>query len=164
VTAAVTDPLLDPAPPLDAEAVEAATDQIRTFCGWHIAPSAPEVITLDGPGGRVLILPTLRLNAVASITVDGVALPSTAYTWTGAGVITRVDGGFWSSKPQSIVASVTHGYAVCPAAVRRELRRLAASPAGGPMGLTQGQIGSLSVTYGPPQLDVSAVGAYTLYG
>jgi len=159
----VPPPLVEPIPGLNPEAVEAAADDVRTLCGWHIAPSVEEVLTVDGPGGRVLILPTLWVTAITAIVDDGVTLPATnAYTWGVSGVVRRIDGGFWSTKQRAIAVSLSHGYPACPPAVRREVARVAAAPAGGPVALTSGQLGQLQVSYGAPSIDVPAIASYRL--
>lgn len=86
----------------------AATSAIRRYCGWHIAPEATETLTLDGPGGSLLRLPSLHVTDVVSVTNDSVAV--TDPEWSANGLIR----GCWTSKFRGVVVTFTHGYQVCP--------------------------------------------------
>jgi hypothetical protein len=59
---------------VDEDAWAATVAEVRAFCGWHIAPEVTETLTLDGPGGYVLVLPTLHLVDLVSVTNDGTAI------------------------------------------------------------------------------------------
>ena len=87
-----------------------AVGQIRGYCHWHIAPTRTETITVDGPGGDLLALPTQRLTDVASITNDGTVV--TDPEWSQSGLV-RI-GYRWSSKMRGVVATITHGYELWP--------------------------------------------------
>lgn len=62
-------PLLTPddfASHADADVLlAAATERVRNYCGWHIAPVITETVEIDG--ASPLILPTLRLVQIVSI-------------------------------------------------------------------------------------------------
>lgn len=141
--------------------VEAAEAMVRNFCGWHIAPSKTEEVTLDGPGGVTLILPSLRVTAITSIVEDGVTLPESAYTWSQGGVVKRVEGR-WSEKHQAIEVTMTHGYDRCPVDIEWELDRLAKAPNAAPAGIVKGQVGQVSVTYGEQIINASVLAPYQL--
>ena len=68
-----------------------AEAMVRAWCGWHIAPERDEVLTLDGPGGAHLTLPSLHVVDVASVVENGELLdPANGlYTWSAAGIITK---------------------------------------------------------------------------
>ena len=51
--------------------LDAASAAVRRYCGWHIGPVAEETLVLDGPGGDLLVLPTLRLEAVTAFWTEG---------------------------------------------------------------------------------------------
>jgi hypothetical protein len=89
---------------------EEVTAAIREHCGWHVAPAWAEVLELDGQGGTLLTLPTLRLTAVALVEVDGVAV--TDYTWSRRGQLRRWAG--WPTGFRSVAVTVTHGYPEVP--------------------------------------------------
>jgi hypothetical protein len=105
-------PLPDVPSGVDEDAWASAVAQIRGYCGWHIAPEVTETLTLDGPGGYELFLPTLRLVDLVSITNDGSAV--TEPQWSRSG---RVGAGYWSCwtwKMRGVVAEITHGYEEWP--------------------------------------------------
>src|SRR5699024_12271535 len=41
-----------------ADLVAAATQAIRDYCGWHVAPVEEETLALDGTGTDTLLLPS----------------------------------------------------------------------------------------------------------
>lgn len=147
----------------DPEAVKAAEKLVQSYCGWHIAPSiVGDVLTLDGKGGSVLVLPTLYVTAIASIVADGVTLAATAYNWSQSGLVERV-GGYWPRKYRSIVVTLTHGYPTCPLEVRDFIANLADSGAGqSPM--TRAQVGQVVVTYAAPSPSWSVLDPYRRFG
>lgn len=94
--------------------LDAATAEARSYCRWHVTPSLSETVTLDGPGGQTLLLPSLHVTAVSSVTADGTLLVAdTDYTWSQVGVLTRVDG-CWPWTTGSVVVAFTHGYDEAP--------------------------------------------------
>jgi hypothetical protein len=136
----VSAPLVENAPSdYDADAVLAAEDQVRDYCGWHIAPSRTETLTLDGTGTAILLLPTVYVTAITSIVENGVTIlgtPNYGYTWSEGGLVERI-GAYWTWKRRAISITLTHGYPVCPASVRREVARLAAASYATPAPLSQ---------------------------
>ena len=97
----------------DPAAVAAAEAMVRSYCGWHIAPSETHTVTLDGKGGSTLFLPSLHVTAITSITVDGTLLAATGYEWSETGQVNRKYGA-WPRKLRSIVVVFTHGYTDVP--------------------------------------------------
>jgi hypothetical protein len=133
-------PLAEPPSGVDAQSWAAACEAVRGYCGWHIAPSVVEKITVDGPGGSLLLLPTLRLTDLTEVTSDG--RPVTAPEWSEAGMVR----GSWSSRFRGITATITHGYDECPAEVLEIVRDLAKS--GGRVGVSSQSSGPHGVVYG----------------
>ena len=82
----------------------------RRFCGWHVAPSNVSTVTLDGPGDRLLVLPTLRLSALTSIKDGDVELTAADVHWSPRGLLRKKDGGYWSSEFGAIEVVMTHGF------------------------------------------------------
>jgi len=112
----IVDPPDVPVPPLavapagvDAEAWDAACAAVRAYCGWHIAPSVTQTLTLDGSDTDVMLLPTLHVTDLSSITNDGTAV--TEPEWSTFGI---VRGTCWTDKFRGVVVSFTHGYDECP--------------------------------------------------
>ena len=93
-------------------ALAGASALIRGYCGWSISQETTTMVR-DGNGTEVLSLPTLKLNAVTSVTVGGVVLDSDAYEIASRGQLRR-PGGAWPYGFANISAYVDHGYAVIP--------------------------------------------------
>lgn len=95
-----------PSPPSGTpDSWAAAVEAIRGYCGWHIAPVVTEDVVLNGDGGDVLFLPTMRLVSLTAVTSDGTA--ATDLEWSESGM---VRGHRWSSKFRGIAATMTHGH------------------------------------------------------
>lgn len=98
----------------------AAQAAIRSYCGWHIAPVVTTVVTLDGSGGSILLLPTLKLITVDNVSVNGA--PVNDFEWSEAGMLRRDRN--WPRKFRSIEVTFSHGYREMPAALTAVLNRL----------------------------------------
>lgn len=95
-----------PAPDgVDEAAWSAAVAKVRGYCGWHIAPEVEETVTLDGSGGPVMVLPTLRLVDLVSISDDGREV--TDPEWSHNGIVRKY---CWTRKLRGVVAEIKHGY------------------------------------------------------
>lgn len=128
---------------LDQSAIATACGTVRAYCGWHVAPQAFEMVTVDGSGGTVQFLPTLHLTELRSITNDGVAVESPE--WSTAGM---VRGARWTSKWRGVVADITHGYDMCPDEILGVVASLAsAGMAGMPQNMQAGPFGMNSSPY-----------------
>lgn len=104
-----------------ARLLAAALKAARRYCGWHVTPVQTDSgLVLDGPGGRVLSLPTLRVVSVSALSEDGVALDvgtglpgydsTSDVLISSVGLVRKVSGGCWSSKFGGISVSMQHGY------------------------------------------------------
>lgn len=92
--------------------LDAALAAARAYCGWHVTPVVEDAeITLDGPGGRLLVLPTLALLDLGAVTEDGAALDVTTLEWSARGLIRKPAGYSWTEKFRGITVTVDHGYA-----------------------------------------------------
>lgn len=101
-----------PGAPFKDSTVKAAAGQVRRICGWHIAPSLTQSLTLDHDGSSVLYLPSLRVTDVASVRDLTGSTPReiSNWRWSGAGMIEgSFPGGF-----RAVEVTLTHGYAECP--------------------------------------------------
>jgi hypothetical protein len=93
----------------------AALAAARRYCGWVVTP--PETVTLlaDGPGGRVLSLPTMQLTTVTAITEDDVALDVADLRWSvNRGLVYKKSGRCWTCNAGGLEVTMTHGYATAP--------------------------------------------------
>lgn len=129
---------------------------VRSYCGWHIAPERDETLTLDGPGGLTLVLPSLHVVDITSITQDGEELDP-PYDWSASGYVFATGAwsldiswgcAGWTRTPRGIVVELTHGYAEVPAQVTAAVRSLAGRLTTGSVGLTSLTRGPFSESYG----------------
>lgn len=88
--------------------LNAAHGAVRNYCGWHVAPVVTETITLDGSGGRTLLLPSKRVVSLLSVQSDGVDVTDAVSVSKRAGMI-EIDG-VWSCKLAGIEVEVEHGF------------------------------------------------------
>ena len=103
-----------------ARMLNAALVAARRYCGWAVTPViVDDAVTLDGPGSRILMLPTRKLVELTSISERGasLSLPSVSVTPGGPPGITsrpaavrKSSGGWWGRDYQSIDVVMTHGY------------------------------------------------------
>lgn len=102
-----------PGAPFTPSQVRAAGEQVRVECGWHIAPTVTETLTLDSAGGRVLTLPTLRLVAVTEVRDVTGDTPEVLTGWrqSKVGMLSRVS---WPVGFAAVEVDLTHGYPECP--------------------------------------------------
>ncbi len=93
--------------------LDGIVQEIRDYCGWHIAPAVTATFTLDGSGATVQQLPTLRLNSVAKVTECGVELAAESYEWSSTGALRRRLP--WTARYRGLIVEANHGYATVPA-------------------------------------------------
>ena len=89
--------------------LNAAHGAVRRECGWHVAPVVEETLTLDGSGGRALLLPSGRVLSVIEALNDGVDVTS-AVDFSRAGVL-ELQGGNWTRRLGRVSVTIRHGYA-----------------------------------------------------
>lgn len=96
--------------PAAADALSGTSKAVRKYCGWQITPPQTDTLTINGPGGYLLQLPSLYVTAVTSVTESGNLLTEgTDYQWSENGLIRRL-GCPWSCDYRDIVVVFTHGY------------------------------------------------------
>lgn len=137
----------------DAQAaIDRATSDVRGRCGWHVAPSLTETITVRAPfkGGRaVLFLPSLLVTAVDAVRVDGVTLDVNDYAWDETGRLALTGGGPFA-RDCVVEVDLTHGYATVPEDLQGLVLSLAARSKDDPKGnLVQVARGPFSEQYNP---------------
>lgn len=101
-------PTLPTNQPIDWRA--AALLAVRRYCGWHVAPVINEVLTLDGPGGSALLLPSNQALEIVSLTEDGEAVDPATLSVSLAGVVRKECDRRWTRKLGGIVVELRHGY------------------------------------------------------
>lgn len=128
----------------ETDRLEQAEALVRSFCGWHIAPSRTETVVVRGKGTATLLLPSMYVTAVASVTIDGVALTlDDEYIWSQAGVLTHA--GHWGTDEVSV--AMTHGYAAPPAEVTAIVQAVGQRAVDNPGSHVRTQVGPFSNTY-----------------
>lgn len=134
---------------VDSDAADAASAAVRSYCGWHIAPTTTQMLTLDGSGSSTLILPTLYLTAVTDVTNDGVAVDDVEWSQAGFARLYR-----WSCRLRGVTATITHGYDQCPAEVAAVVVALARQDgsAAAMQGVKSRQVGPLAWQYADDQI------------
>lgn len=152
-------------------AIEIASGVVRNGRRDFTAASG-DMITLDGSGSQILLLPKryLPLRAVGGVNDDGTDLAAgDDYEWSEKGILRRVTGtGRWTTKFRGVTVTCDHGYQPIPdeiaGVVLAVAKRWFDSPSG--QGNVQSeQIGSYAVTYGKSgvgltELEADILGRY----
>lgn len=146
--------------PVEAKAVaricQAANQQVRSYCGWHIFPRVKQEIILDGEGTSTILLPSLLVHDVEEVAIR--SRPSTSqageeyepigeYEWSKIGLLRRHGAGF-PARYRSIRVVLDHGYEEVPADIAQVVIELALTALAAPAGITREQTGAISVSYG----------------
>lgn len=118
---------------------------VRRYCGWHIGPSVSETLLLDGPGGRVLDLPSLNVADVASVTQNDTLLDPSSYRWSALGSI-KLNTGWWTEDYRAISVVLTHGYDDFED-VQETVKAIVMRALMSPTGATREQAGQVSVSW-----------------
>lgn len=125
--------------------LEGASAAVRRYCGWHISPTLDATLTLDGDGGRLLTLPTLKLVGVESITVNGEVLAGDAYDWSESGMV-ELRNGCWPRRFRSITVQMKHGLEDAPDVVQ-VVQQVVANAISSALGATREQAGQVSISW-----------------
>jgi hypothetical protein len=131
------------------DALAAVSRSIRRRAGWHIFPVVnAHTLVLDGPGGTVLSLPTLKLVNLTAITEAGKVLDPVAGVDVSreTGLVKKTDGSSWTTRYGQVVVTMDHGEEEVPDLANLALK-LAARGLASPMGATREQAGALSVNW-----------------
>lgn len=91
----------------------------RRECGWHVSPVVEVTLVLDGPGSRILSVPSRRIVSLTSVTENGRALNVADLAWSAGGApglmdrpvsIRKKNRGWWSAEYQAIEVVAVSGY------------------------------------------------------
>lgn len=97
------------------DALASALAAVRRFCGWHVTPvRTAQVVTVDGPGSRLLVLPTLRLTALTALVEDGVTVDVDTLEWSSRGLVRKEGQCWWTGRLGGITATISHGFDAAP--------------------------------------------------
>ena len=90
-------------------ALQAASQAIRNYCGWHISPSL-ECTTYPVGGGKLIRLPAGYVSEIRSVIEDGVELTAGQYEWRFDGLLRRACFRNWSGGWNAIEVTYTAGF------------------------------------------------------
>lgn len=128
---------LDRDDPRTADLLAEGLSTARRWCGWHVTPALAAVdVVMDGPGSRVLALPTLKLDTLDEISENGVVLDVAELEVSPRGMVMKRHGGLWTGRFGGITVSMTHGFPDAPdfnAAVLSYINRMADAGSGQPI-------------------------------
>ena len=125
--------------------IEATLSSIRALCGWHVFPVKEETLTVDAVGGRLLRLPTMRIEDVLEVKAAGEVIDPNRYGWSASGMLELYEGEF-PNRFRSVQVTLRHGYAEAP-----ELLRVAAEIVKrGVLAGTGGNVSVGSISVGAP--------------
>lgn len=127
--------------------VRQAQAAIRRYCGWHVAPSLTETLTLDGTGSRHLWLPSLHVIDVTAASNDGEDVALDDLDWSEAGYL-ELRCGHWCRRPRSIEVTLEHGFEEGPDDLVEVAAAIAARAISSPSGATREQAGQVSFQWG----------------
>jgi hypothetical protein len=127
--------------------LDGATKAIRNFCGWNIAPAEDVSVTLDG-GGSVLYLPSLQVNGIASVAVNGATVDPSAYQWSRqTGNVRLTTAPSWPDVWGGIEVIFNSGFADVPADLKQIVLQVSAMALSSPTGATREQAGAVAMAW-----------------
>lgn len=127
--------------PADDDRLLQAEALVRSYCGWHIAPSRTDTYTPDGTGPRSVLLPSLY---VTSVTVTRAAVDLVEdIDFTRYGLAVNLP--YWGDD--DLVIEFDHGYASPPADVTAVVQGIAQRAVDNPGSLVREQVGPFAYTY-----------------
>lgn len=142
-----TQGLIAPSDPRAADLLEGATAAIQNFCGWHIAPATDVTAYLDG-GTSNLYLPTLKLNSIASLVVDGQTIDLADIEWSRrTGNVRFKSGASFPDVYGGIVVTFNSGWAEVPPSLKQIVLQASAMALSSPLGATREQAGQVSMQW-----------------
>lgn len=124
--------------------LDAATQDIRDFCRWHIAPKLRVEYRRAGHSVEQVWLPAMQITSIDSVTIDGIVWSEAAV----AAVDFDEDTGWTGLCGRSVRIEYTAGYSDVPASIEAVTLELAAAGLGTSLGFTREQAGAVSVSFG----------------
>lgn len=126
----------------------AASAAVRAFCGWQIHAVTGVIVTLDGPGGQVLALPSLRVTKVLSVRIvmgDAITTVTDFIPSVSSGLLRRRRG--WPGEFSSIEVTYSGGYDPVPDEIAAVVCSMVDRGASIPAGVSQEGTGQLTRVY-----------------
>lgn len=129
----------------EADRLLQAEALVRSYCGWHIAPSYSETVTLHSWGGAFLALPSLYVTDIDSVIEAGTELAlDEGYAWLApSSTLSRYSWG-WDAD---VTVTFSHGFDEPPPEVTAIVQAVAQRALANPGSLVRTQDGPFSDTY-----------------
>lgn len=142
--AAYTQGKVSASDPRLAALLDGASAAVRRLCGWHVWPEVEETARLDGPGGREVALPTLRLVSLGAVVELGEAVDPETLRWSTLGNVRR--SSCWTDEYGALSVTFTHGFDEVPD-VAQIVAQVVSAALSSPMGATREQVGAFAVSW-----------------
>jgi hypothetical protein len=146
---AYTKGLISPTDERSQPLLDGATEALRRYAGWHIAPAEDVSAILDG-GGEVLYLPSLQVNSVDSLTIDGVPQDLSLFEWSRVtGNLRRKSscGRGFAEVWGGYEVVFNSGYDVVPADLKQIVLQVVSVALSSPTGATREQAGQVAMSW-----------------
>jgi hypothetical protein len=136
-----------------ADALEAAAEAVRDYCGWHVWPRETVTETVDASGGGLIALSSLMVTDVTAVEYRD-AFDHAAQAWqpvasgwdySEGGWLIRT--GCWPDGPRTVRVTYASGYDEPPGALGVVLAGVAARSEKIPTGVRSESAGGESVSY-----------------
>lgn len=122
------------------QALAAASTRIRNACRWHVAKLETTVFRRRYGQTEEVWLPSLHIQSIDSVTVDGSALNDLS------AVEFDTETGWTNLLANTVSVTFSHGYDDVPEDILDLTLQIAARSLGSPLGYTREQAGSVSVS------------------
>lgn len=124
--------------------LDAATEDIRNFCRWHVAPVRALTYRRVGRYADDVWLPAMNIESIDAVTIDGTVWDANALS----AVEFDPDSGWTNLCGRSVIIGYTAGFEKVPANLITATLELAAGALGTSLGYEKEQAGGVSVTFG----------------
>ncbi|QPE04128.1 hypothetical protein IT882_13100 [Microbacterium schleiferi] len=130
--------------PYLASELLAATNDIRSFCRWHISPVLEKDYVRFGGFADDVWLPAMEITGITEVVIDGEA-------WTPEQIEDEVEfdpaTGWTNLYGRAVRVKYTAGFAEVPQSVKSATLELAAAALGTALGQTREQAGAVSIQF-----------------
>ncbi len=141
-----TEGLISPTDERSQPLLDGATAAIRHLAGWNIAPAEEVAVALDG-GGDVLYLPSLKVNSITSVTVNGEAVSPPDFEWSRRTGNLRLRSGRFPDSWGGVIVTFNSGYSTVPADLKAITLQMVAIAMSSPTGATREQAGQVATDW-----------------
>ncbi len=125
--------------------LDAATAEVRRYCGWHITPVITQELIFDGHGGKDLLIPSGRVKELITCTSDGVDVLADVDD-SEKGILT-LRSGRWSTRNKGIRITIEHGFEEAPD-IAGVIASVASRSTSSPGNVVRQNAGPMGVSYG----------------